>query len=367
MEKPIYVTRPLLPPLEEFVKELNDIWESKWFTNVGEKHKTFEKMLKEFLKVPFVTLVTNGHLALETAISSLEFQGEVITTPFTFVSTTHSIVRSGLTPVFCDINYEDYNINVDFIESLITDKTCAILPVHVYGNVCDVLKIEEIAKKYNLKVVYDSAHAFGVEINGVGIGNFGDLSTFSFHATKVFNTIEGGAIVCKDKSIKQKLEKIKNFGLNGPEEVDIVGINAKMNEIQSAMGICNLKCVGKEIENRKKVFDRYSERLDSVKGIKIPKIKDGVKHNFAYYPVLFDGYKFTRDQIYEKLRKHNVYTRKYFYPAVNETKCYKDKFKRNETPIAKYVSERILALPIYGDLPLEIVDEICDIIVKEDL
>ena len=300
MNKQILVTRSSMPSFEEYCEEIKELWDSHFLTNMGVKHKELEKNLKEYLKCDNINLFTNGHLALECALKVFDLQGEVITTPFTFASTTHAIVRNGLKPVFCDINPIDCTIDVEKIESLITDKTCAIVPVHVYGNLCNVEKIEEIAKKHNLKVIYDAAHAFGVEKNGVGVANFGDASMFSFHATKVYNTIEGGAVTYQDKILNKKINDIKNFGITGPETVEYIGGNAKMNEFQAAMGLCNLRHVDNEIEKRKKVVERYRERLLNVDGIKLVPIQKGVKQNYAYFPVVFDNYKYTRDEVFVK-------------------------------------------------------------------
>ena len=360
--KPIQVTRSSMPNIEEYINEIKDLWDSHTLTNMGVKHKALESQLLEYLSVPNITLFTNGHLALEYAIAAFNIKGEVITTPFTFASTTHAIVRNGLEPVFCDINPYDYTIDVDKIEELITEKTSAILPVHVYGNVCDVERIEQIAEKYNLKVIYGAAHVFGVTINGEGIGNFGDASMFSFHATKVFNTIEGGAVTYKDSSLKKVLDSLKNFGITGTETVEHVGGNAKMNEFQAAMGICNLRHVNDEIMKRKRVVERYKTNLTDIKGIKLPEEKEGVKSNYAYFPVVFDGYKKTRDEVYEELKKHNIFARKYFYPLTNDFDCYKDKYSTQETPVAKHIANCVLTLPLYGDLDLDDVDRICKII-----
>lgn len=362
MKKTIQVTQSSMPELEEYISEIKDLWESHWLTNMGTKHKNLESKLLDFLKVPNITLFTNGHLALECIIAALDLRGEVITTPFTFASTTHAIVRNDLKPVFCDINPDDYTIDVKKIESLITEKTSAIIPVHVYGNVCDVETIDKIAKKYNLKVIYDAAHTFGVTVNGQGIGTFGDASMFSFHATKVFNTIEGGAVTYNDISIKQVLNDLKNFGITGPETVEYVGGNAKMNEFQAAMGICNLRHVNGEISKRKKVVERYIDNLKDITGIKLSKEQMDVESNYAYFPVVFDGYKMTRDEVFEKLKDNDVIARKYFYPLTNSFECYKDQYDLDETPVAKYIAERVLTLPLYADLPLEDVDRICKII-----
>ncbi|MDK0647978.1 aminotransferase class I/II-fold pyridoxal phosphate-dependent enzyme [Clostridium perfringens] len=364
-DKTILVTRSSMPIFEEYIKEIKDIWESHWLTNMGEKHKKLESDLKEYLNTPNITLFTNGHLALECVLDVLNLTGEVITTPFTFVSTTHAIVRNGLKPVFCDINPDDYTIDVTKIENLITEKTSAIIPVHVYGNICNVREIERIAKKYDLKVIYDSAHAFGVTIDGESVANFGDASMFSFHATKVFNTIEGGAVTYRDDNLNKVLYDIKNFGITGPETVEYVGGNAKMNEFQAAMGICNIRHLDRELEKRKLVVERYIKRLSGISGIKICKPKEGIKSNYAYFPVVFDGYKLNRDEIFEKLKENNILARKYFYPLTNSLECYKDKFDVNETPVANYIAERVLTLPLYADLELDYVDKICDIILNK--
>jgi dTDP-4-amino-4,6-dideoxygalactose transaminase len=360
--KIIQVTKSSMPDFEEYIDEIRELWDTHWLTNMGTKHKNLESQLLDYLKVPNITLFTNGHLALECIIAALDLKGEVITTPFTFASTTHAIVRNGLKPVFCDINPDDYTIDVEKIESLITEKTSAIIPVHVYGNVCDVDAIDRIAKKHNLKVVYDAAHTFGVTVNGQGIGTFGDASMFSFHATKVFNTIEGGAVTYNDFSIKQVLNDLKNFGITGPETVEYVGGNAKMNEFQAAMGICNLRHVNGEISKRKKVFERYINNLKDITGIQLSKKQVDVESNYAYFPVVFDGYKITRDEVFEKLKGNDIIARKYFYPLTNSFECYKDQYDVDETPVAKYIAERVLTLPLYADLALEDVDRICEII-----
>lgn len=364
MNKAIQVTRSSMPCFEEYIDEIKDMWDSHWLTNMGTKHKQLQVELSQYLDTPNITLFTNGHLALECVIAALDIQGEVITTPFTFASTTHSIVRNGLKPVFCDINIEDYTIDTDKLESLITDKTSAIIPVHVYGNICNVEEIDRIAQKYYLKVIYDAAHAFGITVDGVGVANFGDASMFSFHATKVFHTIEGGAITYKDEGLSKKLNGLKNFGINGLESVEYIGSNAKMNEFQAAMGICNLRHVDGEIAKRKNVVDRYIERLNGVKGIKVCKAQTGVKSNYAYLPVVFDGYKMNRDEIFEKLKADNIFARKYFYPLTNSFACYKGRFDVDKTPVARYIADRVLTLPLYSDLDIDDVDRICDIILR---
>ncbi|ERI90853.1 DegT/DnrJ/EryC1/StrS aminotransferase family protein [Clostridiales bacterium oral taxon 876 str. F0540] len=366
--KNILVTKASMPSMEEYFDEIKRIWDTSWMTNMGELHNSLEKKLLEYLDVDNISLFTNGHLALELLLQAMNLKGEVITTPFTFVSTTHAIIRNGLTPVFCDINIDDYTIDVSKIESLITDKTCAILPVHVYGNICDVEQINRIAKKYDIKVIYDAAHAFGEQFDKVGIGNFGDASMFSFHATKVFNTIEGGAITFSNKEIGKELYTLKNFGIKSETIVDGIGCNAKMNEFQAAMGICNLRHVEEEIGKRKTLVERYRKWLSGIDGIKILKENEKVKYNYSYFPVVFDEKKFgyTRNDICEKLRKNNIFPRKYFYPLTSDLDCYKHTFSSSETPIAQYISKRILTLPLYGDLRLDDVDRICNIMLGND-
>jgi dTDP-4-amino-4,6-dideoxygalactose transaminase len=360
--KQILVTRSSMPDINDYIDEIKDLWETHFITNMGEKHKKLESELQSYLKVPNITLFTNGHLALECIISALNLKGEVITTPFTFASTTHAIVRNNLKPVFCDINEDDYTIDADKIESLITENTCAILPVHVYGNICNLQKIEEIAKKHKLIVIYDAAHAFGVKVGENGIGNYGDASMFSFHATKVFNTIEGGAVTYRNSSLKKVLNDIKNFGITSPESVEYVGGNAKMNEFQAAMGLCNLKNIDTDIKKRKEIYYRYLNNLSETKGIVLPKEQQNIKSNYSYFPVLFDSFNKSRDEVFEELKNHNIFARKYFYPLTSSFECYRDNYDVNNTPIAKKIAENILTLPLYADLSIEDVDRICEII-----
>lgn len=365
---PINVTRSSMPSFEEYCEEIKELWDSHWLTNMGKKHKELQAELEEYLQMPHVTLYTNGHLALENIIVALDLPrgGEIITTPFTFASTTHAIVRCGYTPVFCDINERDYTIDTSKIEALITDKTVAIIPVHVYGNICNIEEIDRVAKKYNLKVIYDAAHAFGVTYNGVSSASFGDASMFSFHATKVFNTIEGGAVAFKDDNLVQVLNDIKNFGIRGPESVAYIGGNAKMSEFQAAMGICNLRHISDEISKRKSVVEHYRSRLGKVKGIKLCEPQAGVESNYAYFPVVFDGYKYTRDEIFEKLKAEQIIARKYFYPLANAFDCYKSfpTAGEDKTPTAKHIAYNVLTLPLYADLAFEDIDRICDIILN---
>lgn len=362
MTKPIQVTSSSMPNYNEYIEEIKDLWESKWLTNHGEKHTQLEKNLADYLETTNVTLFSNGHLALEYIIETFQLSGEVITTPFTFASTTHAIVRKGLTPIFTDINPNDYTMQTDNLESLITEKTSAIIPVHVYGNICDVGKIEQLAKKYNLKVIYDAAHAFGITVNGESVANFGDASIFSFHAAKVFHTIEGGAITFKDSNLKNRINSYKNFGITGPETVEYIGGNAKMNEFQAAMGLCNLRNIKGEIEMRKLVYERYIENLSEIEGIKLPYISKEVVSNYAYFPILFDSFKISRDEVYHEFMKQGIYTRKYFYPLTSQLECYQSKFTPNHTPVAQQISQQILTLPLYADLNLEQVDRICNVI-----
>ena len=364
----INVTRSSMPTYEEYCEEIKGIWDSHWLTNMGVKHRELQVKLENYLDVPHVVLYANGHLALENIIAAMGFPegGEVITTPFTFASTTHAIVRNRLVPVFCDINDADYTIDVTKIEELVTEKTCAILPVHVYGNLCNIDEIQRIATQYNLKVIYDAAHAFGVTKNGINVSKFGDASMFSFHATKVFNTIEGGAVTFSDDSYVQLMNDLKNFGIRGPEEVAYVGGNAKMNEFLAAMGLCNLRHVHDEISKRKTIVDHYRKRLHDVSGLKICYDQLGVKHNYAYFPIVFDGYKYTRDEVYERLKQNNIIARKYFYPLTNAFQCYENYPTAGawKTPVAKYIAERILTVPLYSDLSIADVNRICDIILK---
>ncbi len=362
----INVTRSSMPDFEEYCEEIKELWDSHWLTNMGAKHKQLQSELEAYLETPHIALYTNGHLALENVISAFGFPqgGEVITTPFTFASTVHAIVRNGLSPVFCDVNSTDYTMDVTKIEALITDKTCAIIPVHVYGNICDASAIKKIANKHKLKVIYDAAHAFGASKDGVNVANFGDASMFSFHATKVFNTIEGGAVSFSDNKLVQLLNDLKNFGIRGTEDVAYVGGNAKMNEFQAAMGICNLRHIKDEIQKRKAVVEHYRKRLCDVAGIVLCSEQQGVTSNYAYFPVVFKGYKYTRNEVFEKLKAQDIIARKYFYPLANEYECYKDYpcAGTEKTPVAKFIADRVLTLPLYADLSIEDVDKICDII-----
>ena len=353
-----------MPPMEEYIEEIKDMWDSHWLTNMGDKHKAFQDMLKSYLRVDNIELLTNGHMALELALEALDMpKGEIITTPFTFVSTVHAIIRSGFTPVFCDIKPDDFTIDSEKIESLITEKTRAILPVHVYGNVCDIDSIQEIADRHGIKVLYDAAHAFGVKYKGESIGRFGDASCFSFHATKVFNSIEGGGISFSDAVFGEKLAKIKNFGIKNATEVDEIGPNAKMNEFVAAMGICNLRHLDEEIEKRKSIDARYTERLADVKGIRLNIKPQDVEANYAFFPIVIEEeFSCSRDEIYEKLLKENILAGRRFYPLASSFKCFKGEYDIKATPVAKHISEQVLLLPLYFGLTSEDIERICRII-----
>ena len=377
MEK-IFVTRASLPPFEEYTKMLERIWDSAWLTNMGIYHEELEKLLNERLESENISLFTNGHLALEMLLEAFELKGEVITTPFSFASTTHAIVRKGLTPVFCDIKEDDYTIDVSKIEPLITKDTSAILAVHVYGNICDIAGLERICKKYGIKLIFDAAHAFYERCtqdldDGGGrksVAVYGDASMFSFHATKVFNTIEGGAACCREPGIKEKLDRLKNFGILDKENVLCAGGNAKMNEFQAAMGICNLKHIDEMIFLRKRIVERYIERLEGIKGIILNNYKNNIEYNYAYMPIRIErpaknneGIS-SRDMVYNALAQQGIYARKYFYPCINEYECYKKIYKNPATPAALKISQQIITLPVYPQLDMKIVDKICDIIIK---
>lgn len=369
---PIYVTRSSMPTIEDYIEEIRPIFESHMLTNMGPVYKRFQRQLINYLEVPELSLFVNGHMGLEIAINALGLSekgkqlggGEIITTPFTFVSTSHAIVRNGLKPVFCDIRKSDYCIDPEKIESLITEKTVGIIPVHVYGNICDVEAIDQIAKKHGLNVIYDAAHAFGVKYRGIGIGNFGDATMFSFHATKVFNSIEGGAIAFKNEMLRKPLHEMKNFGIHDEEHIDAIGGNAKLDEFRAAMGICNLKRINECIEARKSVYQKYVERLSGIYGIRLPVVQENVISNYAYFPVCFDAsHGMNRDNIYQALKAQGIYARKYFYPVINDLECYRP-YSDHATPIAHDVSMSILTLPIYEGLALDDVDRICDVILN---
>ena len=358
----INVTKSSMPSYEEYCEEIKSIWDTTHLTNMGPIHNKLKSQLKEYLKVDNIELFVNGHLALYCTLKALDLKGEIITTPFTFASTTNAIVQAGCTPIYCDVK-PDYTIDENKIESLITDKTSAILGVHVYGNVCNVQAIQKIADKHSLKVIYDGAHVFGVEYEGKGIGAYGDATMFSFHATKVFNTIEGGAVTFKDQSLIKKLNLERNFGIDG-ETLENFGTNAKMNEFQSAMGICNLRHVDEELNKRKTVYERYVKNLKDVKGLTMLPEQKGLKRNWAYFPILLDeNFSKSRDQLISILGDNGVNARKYFYPLVSENKAFNSDLEKL-TPKAYKYSRNVLCLPMYADLHLSEVDKICKIIIN---
>ena len=366
MNKLIAVTRSSMPSYEEYCEEIKSLWDSRWLSNRGAIHKEFEDLLKQRMEVEYVTLFANGHVALEVAIDAFHFPkgSEVITTPYTHCSTTHSIVRNGLMPVFCDINDNNYTIDVEQIEKYITKKTVAIVATHVYGLLCDVDRIDEIAKKHNLKVIYDAAHAFGVKRNGVDAISYGDASMISCHATKVFHTIEGGIVSFKDKAVYDSIESLINFGFKGPEEVQFISTNARMNEYEAAMGICNLRHIDDEIARRKVAAERYAHHLAGIPGIRLIPPQEGVSPNYAYFPVFFDGYKYDRNEVQEKLKQENILARKYFYPIIPDLLCYRDAYASDKYPVSRHAADTVLALPMYADLTVDDVDRICSIILN---
>lgn len=367
-EKQITVTAPLLPDLEEFNTLLKEIWESKWITNNGSFHKQLEKELAEYLKVPYISLFTNGTLPLLTALQALRITGEVITTPYSFVATTHSIWWNGCKPVFVDIDPATGNIAPDAIEAAITNKTTAIMPVHVYGKPCDVKRIQDIADKYGLKVIYDAAHAFGVEVDGKSILNAGDMSTLSFHATKVYNTLEGGALVMHDAETKKRIDYLKNFGFAGEIEVVAPGINSKVDEVRAAYGILNLRQVDSAIEARHQVAIKYREALRPVEGITFMDDMPGVRHNYSYFPIFVDAEKYgmTRDELYEKMKNHNVLGRRYFYPLISTFSTYRglDSARPEHLPNAHKMADSVICLPMHHELSDEDINRILELIVR---
>lgn len=365
MEKYTFVTRSSMPSYEEYCKAIRPLWDSRLLTNMGEYHQKLEQELKKYLNVPEVSLTVNGHMALELAIQSFNFpeNAEVITTPFTFISTTHAIVRNHLCPVFCDVKETDGTIDETKIEELITEKTVAILPVHVYGHICNVEAIQEIAEKYNLKVIYDAAHAFGESYKGIGVANFGDASAFSFHATKVFNTIEGGAVTAGDHRIYEKLYDLKNFGIRGEELVVSVGANAKMNEFAAIMGLCNLKHITEAIDDRKRIYEFYLKEIQEVKGIRIFEIDKNIVRNYAYFPIVVsEKYIMERDELYKQLIQHGIYARKYFFPLTVDQVCFKNKYRNLPLPVARSLTKKILVLPIFEGMKEDIQKKILRVI-----
>ena len=366
LDTPIYVTQPAMPPLDEFTGYLSQIWENKILTNNGPFHQQFEQELADYLGVKHLSVFSNGTLALMTALQALRVTGEVITTPFSFVATTHSLWWNNIKPVFVDIEPDTFTLDPEKVEAAITPQTTAIMPVHVYGNPCKLDRLQEIADTYGLRLIYDAAHVFGVNVNGNSVLNFGDLSILSFHATKVFNTIEGGAIICPDEKTKKRIDYLKNFGFAGETTVIEPGINAKMNELQSAYGLLQLKYVDEHIAKRKAVADLYREQLRNVPGIRFLDDLPGVRHNYAYFPILVDAQQYgkTRDELYDELKRHNIFGRRYFYPLISQFPSYRGlpSAKAANLPVSEEVASQVICLPMYPNLDLKLVRHICDII-----
>jgi len=368
-KKTTYVTSPSMPPLEEFIPYLEKMWDSHVLTNNGEFHKKFETALCEYLGVKYISLFCNGTIALLTALQTLRISGEVITTPFSFVATAHSLKWHGIKPVFGDIDQVTCNLDPEKIEATITNKTTAIMPVHVYGNPCDVEAIRKIADNNGLKVIYDAAHAFGVKKDGVSVANYGDLSVLSFHATKTFTTFEGGAIVCHDEKTKDRIDKLKNFGFAGETKVFECGINGKMNEFQAAFGLLYLKYIDSYNAKRKTVALAYRRMLKDIPGVKLMEDMEGVTHNYSYFPVFIDEdvYGKSRDNVYEILKEKNIFCRRYFYPLITDLPMYKDESQQNAATLktARKVADQVLCLPIYPDLDIKMITLICKLLTAQ--
>ncbi len=366
LENPVYVTQPAMPPLDEFTDYLKQIWDSKIITNNGPFHQQFEKALAEYLGIKHISVFSNGTLALVTALQALKITGEVITTPFSFVATTHALWWNKITPVFVDIEPDYFNLDPEKVEAAITPQTTAILPVHVYGNPCNLTKLQEIADIYGLKLIYDAAHAFGVKVNGNSILNFGDMSILSFHATKVFNTIEGGAIVCPDEKTKKRIDYLKNFGFSGETSVIEPGINAKMNEMQAAYGLLQLKYIDDYIAKRKEIAGFYKRQLTGISGISFFDEMAGVNHNYSYFPILINKEEFghSRNEVYEELKKYKIFTRRYFYPLISQFPTYRGLIssKKENLPIAESIADKVLCLPIYPNITPDVIYKIKDVI-----
>jgi dTDP-4-amino-4,6-dideoxygalactose transaminase len=371
----IYVTQPLLPDLNKYKERLSEVWSAKWLTNNGKQHQLFEQKVKKVLKVPHLSLFNNGTIALITACQSLRLTGEVITTPFTFAATPHVLTWNNIKPIFCDVEPTYMNIDTDKIESMITPQTTAILAVHVFGNPCDVVKIQDIADRYGLKVIYDAAHAFGTEIQVededsnkkfVGIGTFGDVTMYSFHATKLFHSAEGGALAFKDENLKKRVDLLKNFGIKNEEEVVMPGINGKMNEVQAALGLAVLELVNDERARRKKLLQTYHQLLKDVPGIEMVYLPKNVKNSYQYFVIRVNKEEFgkSRDEVYNQFKKYNVFTRKYFYPLCSEYTCYKHlpSSDPSNLPVAHGIANSALSMPFYGALKISDVEKICTIL-----
>jgi dTDP-4-amino-4,6-dideoxygalactose transaminase len=365
-DEPIYVTRPLLPSLGALTARLEEVWRSRWLTNMGEQHERLGQAIRQYLEVPEASLFNNGTIALLVALRALDLRGEVITTPFTFPATPHAISWSGAVPVFCDIDPVTLTVDPVHVEKAITSRTSGILAVHAYGMPCDMRSLQAIADRHGLKLVYDAAHAFGVKIDGVGIGNFGDASMFSFHATKLFHSAEGGALTCAKRATRESFDQLKNFGILHQEAVGPVGINGKMNEIQAALGLAVLDCVPEELRRRQAVIDRYRERLERIPGLAMMKEPAGVESSCQYFVIRIDPIRFgcSRDVVFDSLKHYNVFARKYFYPLCSEYECYRDlpSSAPGLLPVAAEAARQVLCLPLYGSLPLTACDAICDMI-----
>ncbi len=361
-EQKIPLIRPFMPSMEEYMEEISSLWTTRSLTNMGQKHRQLEEALKEYLGAANLQLFANGHGALECVLSAFQLKGEVITTPFTFASTIHAIVRCGLTPVFCDIRPDDFTLDAEKVERYITKKTAAILPVHVYGMACDVAAMEKIQKTYGLKVIYDAAHAFGVKVRGRGIASYGDASMFSFHATKLYHTVEGGAAAFQDETLAKPLTALKDFGLTGPETVDLTGCNSKLDEFRSAMGICNLRHIEEILKERQTAGMVYDKRLSGHPRIQILPQQQDVTRNYAYYPIVLKESAISRDQLQQKLMEHGVLTRKYFYPLCCDFPCYQAEYGQSDVPIARAVSDHVLCLPLFFGITEGEIHRVCDLI-----